>query len=374
MNRLWPLIVCTILAFLMMPAASADDSDALAEDLEIMSHLIAGSFGTASSLPHSFDESHPFASPPPRRIGPVDAFRLPGYGTVFQLTVSGVRFDGPGKTKTENQPASRWEQTRRALSGDQAKEDVAQCTSCHVPSPQFSPKAWHWMSPDSEAIEERLLDLLAENAHHLRGLEEDEKVAIVLLTPAPGDGGFGPKGSIATLWGDTEAKDSYGPPPGTTEEPPANDVSSTEYRADLLMRQGKIQAAIDAYFEAMDVKDGDPKVLEEIPLLSHLFRQESPAEKEQRRRLYGKLSRAYIMLGDYEKAEGFLQAVKATSNSALPTLGEKMGDREKKSIPVRKRLVISVSFRDLERLASGEITRAELDARAERDRYSGSTR
>ncbi len=364
-----------------------DAADELAEDLEVMSRLLKRSLA-APRWSEDVLAAHPFLATPNERRSqaPVAAFHLEDYGAVFQLEVPALVPD-PEEATSPAAADSEWDLWRKRLMqppAEHADESMEQCSACHVAGSLPKTLAEATTPGSVRDMTRRVLDVLAENGHRVRGLGSDERIAVVLTTPPPGSPDVFPAWGWARIGDEIVAYQDLPIEPqgllGTLLEssaqsdpsPQEPEPTSTEYRGDILARQGKIAAAVEAYHEALGIAHEELPMLSQIPLLSFQFIKNKRLDDSQRR-IVRKLSNTYVQLGEYENAIQLLQVAQSNDPTARTDTARaseaSTTESSSTAFPVRRRLTISVRRSDLTRLSRGEIDRRRFDEIARREWY-----
>jgi hypothetical protein len=237
---------------------------------------------------------HPTTATPSRALGEY----LPGYGVVVQMEVASPREPATKKAgqAEKPRPPSRWERTRRRLSGDEksAAYDQSVCSSCHDASVKnYGGKSYAdydgdgdvdvYLSgheggghpaPTKKQLLERLIETLAENGHNLRNLAADERVTLSVSWQPPAitsDPHLILRGYLNE--GSGKPKSVEKPKPGSATDPKAPGAkegsdggkssprSNAELSGDLLLAKGQYVEAAQAFQQAIDdlnAKAGDP--------------------------------------------------------------------------------------------------------------------
>ena len=247
-----------------------------AVDLEILSTIVHEDVGQLFT-PHLEAHRDSTTSSIAAALGDV----IPGFGVVVQLKTPPLRQAAAG-TKPDKLEMTRWERTRLMLQGDTVhpaeiarmfKGQTLDCVRCHMPTRELR-RAVVASAPTRSELVKQLIDTLAENGRHFRGLKPEEQIVITIAC----DGGTAPKNAHRISgWESKNFVDQFVLKQITTREPlissqdddsaavkRANDghkasKSTQELTGDLFAKQGQHQKAIDAYRRAMDHWERSPQ-------------------------------------------------------------------------------------------------------------------
>lgn len=202
-----------------------EEANALAEDMEVLSTIIHENLGTTyrqavtpALTGNERKDPHTNSTVANLLTGVTIAEPLfdylPGHGVSIQLRVPALQPDPPEESDLASSEPSRWEATRKRLRSGQSARVVwaTSCKECHgqLPSREnaFSQQYYYdfyqffnksggfdhkgidglhqWMlggrvaRPTQATVIQSVIDTLAENGHHLRGLQPDERVTVSL--------------------------------------------------------------------------------------------------------------------------------------------------------------------------------------------------
>lgn len=121
----------------------------------------------------------------PDLIGPL-AGHLPEYGLVYQLQAPPL-YEPPQKKQPEpaeeRKSLSKWERMRRQLRGEEVDSTATGEKVLKFARVEIRPAQ---RTPTKDELVARLLDLLAENGHHVRHLDAEERIAVAVTLRSGG--------------------------------------------------------------------------------------------------------------------------------------------------------------------------------------------
>lgn len=303
-------------------------------DLDIFATLVRDAVREAYRWPDDVVRAHPQWGDV--SVGEVHAVQLPGKGVVLVIDAPPLGSDdGPPAKEEEgarfHTEEDTWEQTRRRIQGQPQPPQNAQgrnCRACHMTDDQAGAPSANSRWPSRFRLVRAISDVVAAHGRRIQELGAEESLWIGVNFAQPGRVFAlnvqpsnpnqaqdtlepGVLGSInvtaeSLTWGRPELRGPLSSSGVVRIEPPRPDgVTPGETAADLHLRQGNFVKAAELYQQAIDSG-----------------RRDSDA--------YAKLLRAYVMLGQTDRADQVLSQWKTLRDkpAEAPTASGKPAARQ----------------------------------------------
>lgn len=342
----------------------------LAEDMEVFATIVRENtesvFRTAT-----------LESPADNSVGEPLFDYLPGSGVIVQLRIPTISSHTTQATGTKPPKISRWEATRRRLRGNVINAPFFRdtCTECHVASPElwrhFTQRDYYkvadrfhrlplyqWMQkgmiarPAPPVLVQAMIQTLAENGHHVRGLQQDERITITLSywSSAPNAPELQPPSTIPDAEEDDAEED--------------DEVSSTDQAVPDHQPQQAPRNVIDEFImeQWLHGKDGDTDRADMIRRTYLDLVGRLPTTQEVREFLKDDSAGAY---------ERFINRMLNTPSMSEPAAGHSsesaygVQPTGTGRLPSHSRISVSATAQQLAAVAAGEVSLPEFSHQVE---------